>query len=136
MRATWPVLLLLALPLAGSVVAPLAAPDAPLQATAALASPASASLPPSPPPPRSRPLPECAIQLAAVARDGHVALSWAPCEGVESYQVLRGPSAAELVPLVEVDHPSHVDFPPEGGAVYAVRALGGALSAASDLLGG
>lgn len=63
---------------------------------------------------------------APSADRAHVALSWEPCGGVAAYQVLRGPSLAELEPLAEVRHAGFIDVGVERGAtyVYAVVPMG------------
>lgn len=75
------------------------------------------------------PLPEA--RVATSAGRAYVALAWAPCEGVEGYQVLRGESRATLAPLVQVRHPGHIDVAvaPDAAVLYAVVALGSGLPA-------
>jgi len=114
------IVVLLALPLTGSVLAPMAPDrpsDAPLEATNAAALPARRDDAP------------CVPILAAERAAHYIALSWTECEGAERYLVHSGPSAAELVPLVEVNHASHNDLAPAWATVvYAVSTLDGPLS--------
>lgn len=117
---------LLAIPLTGSALAPYAPQppvEAPIEATSfAPALPAQTAEPSDPA--------SCVPLLTAARQGDFVLLSWTECPGADRYQVFAGPSEAELDALVEVNHASHVDLPRGWAtAVYAVRALGGPLSA-------
>jgi hypothetical protein len=125
MRALAAVALLALLPLAGGLQP---REEAPLDATgiATAPTPTTAIVAPTPPP-------FCVLVLHAQRSGDHVALVWNECARASSYQVWRGPSAAELVPLIEVNHASHIDFP-GGNAVYAVRVGDGPLSEAAAVV--
>lgn len=62
----------------------------------------------------------------------YVALRWERACGGGASVLWRGPSAAELVPLVEIAHAGHVDVDVLPGRVhvYAVQPAGGALGPA------
>lgn len=79
------------------------------------------------PPAASAPAPAapCALLLAASVAPGRVVLVWTPCDEPR-YVVLRGPSPDALAPIVEVNHPSHVDVgaTPGTAVYYAVEASG------------
>jgi hypothetical protein len=124
-HATWALVLLLAALLAGLAHAP----RGPEHAEVPAAAPAALE-------PASLPAAEAAcVGAAPEARvtSTYVALRWDRACGAAGDVLWRGPSAAELVPLVALAHAGHVDVDVAPGAfyAYAVAPAGGLLGPAT-----